>query len=115
MIRVPVPVIISVQGDQLYMAEIISSSPIKLGSGGRARFARFMINHQVAVSGRSSCIPRASTMVRLWVRSYVVLARQNRADDTRPWAIIKIIAPVKPHGVWIKIPPATNPMWLTDE
>ena len=33
----------------------------------------------------------------------------------RPCAIIKIRAPVKPHGVWIRMPAATNPMWLTDE
>uniref|UniRef100_A0A0E9Y0T6 Uncharacterized protein n=1 Tax=Anguilla anguilla TaxID=7936 RepID=A0A0E9Y0T6_ANGAN len=26
-----------------------------------------------------------------------------------------MIAPVNPHGVWIRIPPATRPMWLTDE
>lgn len=44
-----------------------------------------------------------------------MLARQNRADETRPWAIIRIIAPVKPQGVWIRIPPATRPMWLTEE
>lgn len=44
-----------------------------------------------------------------------MLARQNNADDTSPWAIIRIIAPVNPHGVWIRIPPATRPMWLTDE
>lgn len=44
-----------------------------------------------------------------------MLARQNRADDVRPCAIIKAIAPENPHGVWVKIPAATRPMWLTDE
>lgn len=44
-----------------------------------------------------------------------MLAKQNRAEETKPWAIINTRAPVKPHGVWIRIPPATKPMWLTDE
>ena len=44
-----------------------------------------------------------------------MLARQNRAEDARPCAIMRMRAPVKPQGVWIKMPPATRPMWLTDE
>lgn len=40
-------------------------SPIKLGSGGRARLARLAVNHQTAVRGKSIWSPRASTMVRL--------------------------------------------------
>lgn len=68
-IRVPAPVRIRVQGDQLNRAVIIISSPIKLGSGGRARFARLLINHHVAMRGSTVCIPRARTRVRLWVRS----------------------------------------------
>lgn len=89
---------------------IIISSPIRLGNGGSARFARLAMNHQAVVSGKITCNPRASIIVRLWVRSYAVLAKQNSAEDTNPWAIIKMIAPENPHGVWIKIPPATNPM-----
>lgn len=95
----PAPVRISVQGDQLNMAVIINISPIRLGNGGRARLARLAMNHHTAVRGKIICRPRARIIVRLWVRSYAVLARQNRAEDTRPWAIIRIIAPVKPQGV----------------
>lgn len=95
----PAPVISRVQGDQLNIAVMIISSPMRLGRGGRARFARFEINHQVAVRGKISCNPRAKIIVRLCVRSYVVLAKQNKAEETRPWAIIKIRAPVKLHGV----------------
>lgn len=58
-----------VQGDQLNIAVIITNSPIRLGRGGRARFARFEINHQVAVRGKMICKPRARIIVRLWVRS----------------------------------------------
>lgn len=45
------------------------SSPIRLGEGGRARFARLARNHEVAISGRMICIPRARRRVRVWVRS----------------------------------------------
>lgn len=80
----PAPVKMRVQGDQLNIAVIIISSPIRLGRGGKAKFAKLAINHQVAVNGRIICIPRARIIVRLWVRSYVVLAKQKRADETRP-------------------------------
>lgn len=99
MIRVPAPVKTSVHGDQLNIAVMMKSSPIRFGRGGRARLARLAMNHHVAVKGKIICRPRARIIVRLWVRSYVVLARQKRADDTRPWAIIRMIAPVNPQGV----------------
>lgn len=44
-----------------------------------------------------------------------MLARQKRADDVNPCAIIRMMAPVIPQGVWVKMPLATRPMWLTDE
>lgn len=44
-----------------------------------------------------------------------MFAKQNRAEEVSPCAIIRISAPVNPHGVWIKIPPTTRPMWLTEE
>lgn len=69
MIRVPAPVRIRVQGDQLNIVVIIINSPIRLGRGGSARFAKLAMNHQVAVSGKRICRPRANSIVRLWVRS----------------------------------------------
>lgn len=69
MISVPRPVRISVHHDQLNIEEIIVSSAIRLGKGGRARLAMLVINHQVAMRGRIFCNPRASSIVRLWVRS----------------------------------------------
>ena len=65
MISVPSPVSAMVQGDQLKRVVIIISSPIKLGRGGSARFARLAINHQTAVSGKIICNPRARIIVRL--------------------------------------------------
>ena len=65
----PAPVRIRVQGDQLNKEVIIISSPIRFGRGGRARFARLLMNHHVAMSGSTVCKPRARTIVRLCVRS----------------------------------------------
>jgi len=88
-----------VHGDQPNRVVIIMISPIRLGRGGSAKFARLAMNHHTAASGKITCSPRARIIVRLWVRSYAVLARQNSAEDTSPWAIIKMIAPENPHGV----------------
>lgn len=69
MINTPRPERVIVQLDQLNKEVIIRSSPIKLGEGGRARLARMARNHQVAISGKIICIPRARSIVRLWIRS----------------------------------------------
>lgn len=42
-----------VQGDQLNRDEMIINSPIRLGRGGRAMFARLAVNHHVAIRGRA--------------------------------------------------------------
>lgn len=67
--RVPAPVSTSVHQDQLNKEVMIMSSPIRLGSGGRAKLARLAINHQQVIRGRTIWRPRARSMVRLWVRS----------------------------------------------
>lgn len=69
MINVPAPVKIIVHHDQLNKEVIIISSPIRFGRGGRARLARLAMNHQAVIRGRIICSPRASSIVRLWVRS----------------------------------------------
>lgn len=68
-IRVPAPVRAKVHQDQLKRDTIIINSPMRLGRGGRARFAKLAINHQAVIRGRTICRPRARTIVRLWVRS----------------------------------------------
>lgn len=65
MMRVPTPVRIRVQGDQLKREVRITNSPIRLGSGGSAIFAKLEKNHQVAIKGRAIWRPRAKSMVRL--------------------------------------------------
>lgn len=44
-----------------------------------------------------------------------MLAKQKRAEETRPWEIIKISAPITLHSVLIIDAAITNPMWLTEE
>lgn len=58
-----------VHHDQWNSEVIIMSSPIRLGSGGRARFARLAMNHHAVIRGKTIWRPRAKIMVRLCVRS----------------------------------------------
>lgn len=67
--RVPTPVIKIVMLDQLNKEDRIRSSPVRLIVGGRAMFIRLATNHHAVISGRTSCKPRANSMVRLCVRS----------------------------------------------
>lgn len=53
--------------------------------------------------------------MRELVRSYEVLARQKRAEETRPWEIIRVIDPAMLHSVLIIDAAMTRPIWLTDE
>lgn len=84
---------IKVTGDQLNREVIIRNSPAKLIEGGRAILKRAIISHHAQPSGKSKIIPRIIIIVREFVRSYAVFARQNSADDESPWAIIMIVAP----------------------
>lgn len=94
---------------------MIRSSPVKFMLGGVAMFVRLVSSHQAVIIGRMLWKPRVSIIIRVCVRSYVMLARQNSADDVNPWAIIRAIAPARAHGVWIMIAAITRPMWPTDE
>lgn len=55
--------------DQLNSETMISNSPIRLIDGGSAILVKFAISHQVDISGKIIWNPRASTIVRVWVRS----------------------------------------------
>lgn len=63
------PVRMIVKLDQEKVDRIMNSSPTRLIVGGRARLVRLDRIHHVDISGRVICRPRASSMVRLWVRS----------------------------------------------
>lgn len=45
----------------------------------------------------------------------MVLARQNSADEVKPWATISSMAPDRPHWVCSVIDAITRPMWLMEE
>lgn len=64
-----VPVRMRVKEDQSKSAITIVSSAIRLIVGGRAMFVRFASSHQMVMRGRRGCSPRASTRIRLCVRS----------------------------------------------
>lgn len=44
-----------------------------------------------------------------------MLAKQNRAEETRPWDTIRTIEPAILHSVFITDAAITRPMWLTEE
>ena len=64
-----VPIRIIVMLDLEKVDITTNSSPIRLIVGGRARLVRLANSHQVAISGRSVCRPRARIIVQLWIRS----------------------------------------------
>lgn len=65
----PTPVRAMVDQDQFRRDVKIVNSPKRLGRGGRARLARVKINHHAVIKGRVIWRPRASSIVRLCVRS----------------------------------------------
>lgn len=70
--------------DHLIIPVIMQSSPISFGRGGRPSFAAHLINHQ---KGKSTVIilnPRVIKIFRVCVRSYKILARANKAEETNP-------------------------------
>lgn len=77
----------------MYKADIISSSLAKFTEGGRAILNNRIESHHKAAKGKINRAPRRRIIVRLLVRSYIVLAKQNNAEDVSPWAIIMVIAP----------------------
>lgn len=75
---------IMVVGHQLNTDDIISSSPVKLMLGGIAMFSRLAINHHAVIIGRMLWNPRVSIRIRVCVRSYVILAKQNNIEEVKP-------------------------------
>lgn len=54
-------------------------------------------------------------IIRVFVRSYKMFARQKSIEDVNPWATIIIMAAVVLFGVWIRTAAVTSPMWLIEE
>lgn len=66
---VPEPVIRIVMFDQLNSEVMMVNSPIRLIVGGMAMLAKLASSHHRLIKGYSSCMFRANSSVRLWVRS----------------------------------------------
>lgn len=115
MISIDRPSKMMVVGHQLNKDVTMLSSPVKFMLGGMAMFKRLAISHQAVIIGRILWNPRVSIRIRVCVRSYIMLARQNSIEEVKPWAIIRAIAPAMAHWVWIMIAAITSPMWLIDE
>lgn len=87
----------------------------RLMDGGAAIFALTKRNHHIDIMGRLTRIPLVRAMLRVWVCSYVILARLNRAEDTSPCAIIIANLPYRPILVFDITPAIRRPMCPTDE
>jgi len=78
------------------MLVIIKISLIVLIVGGADMLIITNINHQNVILGEMDIKPLNIIIFRVWVLLYKSLARRNRAEEVNPWAIIIIIAPIKP-------------------
>jgi hypothetical protein len=83
--------------------------------GGAAMFAAVNINHHIDIIGVVHISPFDRNILRVWVISYDMFARANRAEDLNPWAIIINSAPVSPQVELANIPANIRPMCPTDE
>lgn len=90
-------------------------SPIRFGNGGNPKLAAQNNSHHVGSMVVMDLNPRIINIFRVWVRSYRIFASANSAEDTSPWAIISIRAPLKDQFVNISIPEVTRHMCPTEE
>lgn len=89
-------------------------SPNRLIDGGAAMLAADIINHQKEREGKSIIIPLDRYILRVFVASYLMLARANIAGEQRPWASIIIMAPFHPQTVLDSRPAVRRPMCPTE-
>lgn len=70
---------------EAHTAEVISAiSPKRLIEGGAAILQMERINHQKEIAGKIQRIPFVKYILRVWVDSYVKLARANIHDEQSP-------------------------------
>jgi len=98
------------------MIEVIKKiSLIKLIDGGAAILEAANRNHHNDIIGAPVISPLVKYILRVWVTSYLRLAKIKRADELNPWAIIIINAPYIPHVVLVSSPASIRPICPTDE
>lgn len=81
----------------LVIAVINVISLSKFRDGGAAIFVAENKNHHMVIVGRKDIMPFIKNILRVELISYEMLAREKRADEDKPWAIIIRIAPVNPQ------------------
>lgn len=72
-------------------------------------------NHQKVIDGNSLNSPFVIYILRDWVVSYLMLAKENIHEEQRPWAINIESLPCHPHNVPVSTPAVASPMCLTEE
>lgn len=82
----------------------------RLIDGGAAMFAPVNRNHQRVIEGATHSNPLVKKMLRVLVISYDILARENKAEDLNPWAIIMVREPINPQEVLDSIPVNISPI-----
>lgn len=95
--------------------EIKMISLRRLIEGGAAILAPVNRNHHKVIIGLIHIKPFVRKMLRVWVISYDILAKEKSAEDLNPCAIIIVKAPIKPHEELDNMPASIKPIWPTDE
>lgn len=95
--------------------EIMKISLIVLIVGGAEILIIIKMNHQNLILGEMERIPLNKIVFREWIFKYKSFARRKRAEDDIPWAIIIIVAPIKPNELSVRSLINVNPICATDE
>lgn len=83
--------------------------------GGAAMLPAAIKNHQNVKAGNNLSNPFVKQILRVWVVSYVIFAKANKAEEHSPCAIIKAIAPCHPQAELDMAPTVSSPIWPTLE
>jgi len=87
----------------------------RLMEGGPAMFVIAAMNHHIHMFGRIVRNPLVRNRLRVFVVSWFIPAKENRAGEERPWASIIASVPFHPHVDSEVIPAMVSPMCATDE
>lgn len=99
----------------LRVLEISMISLIRLILGGAAMLAADIMNQSIVMAGNRLISPLVRSRLRVWVVSYVMLARENIAEEHRPWAIIIVKAEDQPQVELDMVPAIKSPICPTEE
>lgn len=90
------------------------TSATKFIDGGAPIFLANIINSQSDIVGAMYISPFEIIILRVFVDSYIELARENRPEEARPCATIINKVPKIPHVEIDKRPTIRRAMWATE-